>query len=822
MAENETGSKTHRVLTRWSWVILLLFYVTISITYQAFIFPFLPGGTERYHLETDCFIVEIRFPLVLTVANQPGGEVSQPASIWVWKNPNPNAAVCDPEAQIAISHDALDLVWLEEKQEVSASWLLPVSNLREEAKPHRTFVYLAPQENLPPRAGLTVLVNQIRVDQIRNSDGTNLAAIPVNLWSASASGWFRLANLLLGSQNLTLLASILTVVGGIYKLFNDEQERRKQQQKEFDIALTEFEQKASQKPEQAASEYLDLLARIRALGISPEQQQRLRRKFQDITRQFPQGHIWARGLRLRLAEDLEFLQQDSEKQSAETEQASRRSELISWLEDAQKETEFLSEAQFQSLTRLLIHHHAQSQDLSPLLQDTLQIFRALGIESQPFIIKRMNQAIEENAKDARRQIQNDRSTPTTAPLFPKEIFESIKKAWFDDGKAAGHYLLESLTKTQPELRKALFEWETNDPAPPNFILPPFGLWGNDPVYETPPEVLKLFGETNPRWKHPFGPRKAEDDPRLPLKAGKSDQRPVSGLFWDEHPLWTTVLSLEPCFITTTPGSGASAMLRMGRHIRRFWGRKPALSLGLSLSGKAEMSTLWHSAERALSEALRRDLVEDPYWLLNANAFTQEWVISFFEHVYGSIWRLSSRLQEAGLPEEETDLIVNALHAAAGRKAYQGAAQFPELISMLRQRLGEAARYRLRDDRFEVFIWAEVKDADFTSAWLDLLAESGLLQLGVAKIFSPAKNLPTHLRGALACHELSWTEENLTSMLYHRFKQTIQKGLLDEIKNDIPQLVRDARRSPAQLIELGNRKIQQLARPEKSKQGGQQP
>lgn len=821
MAENETGSKARHVLTRWWWAILLLFYVTISITYQAFVFPFLPGGTERYHLETDCFIVEIRFPLVLTVANQPGGEVSQPASFWVWKNPNPNAAVCDPEAQIAISHDALDLVWLEEKQEVSASWLLPVSNLREEAKPHQTFVYLAPQENLPSRAGLTVLVNQIRVDKIRNSDGTNLTAIPVNLWSASASGWFRLANLLLGSQNLTLLASILTVVGGIYKLFNDEQERRKQQQKEFDTALAEFEQRATQQPEQIANEYLDLLAKNKKSGISSPQQEQLKRKFKDFARQFPQGHIWARGLRLRLAEDLKFLQQDSEKQSAGTEQASRCSELIAWLEDAQKETEFLSDAQFQSLTRLLASEPDETKDPASLLQDALQVFRALGVESQPFIIKRINQAIEENAKNARRQIQNDRLTPT-APLFPKETLDSIKKSWFDDGKAAGHYLLESLTKTQPELRKALLKWEENDPAPPNRILPPFGLWGNDPVYETPSEVLKLFGETNPRWKHPFGPRKAEDDPRLPLKAGKSDLRPAGGLFWDEHPLWAAVLSLEPCFVTAQPGSGTSAMLRMGRHIRRFWGRKPALSLGLSLSGKAEMSTLWHNAERALSEALRRDLVEDPYWLLSANTFTQEWVISFFEHVYGSIWRLSSRLQEAGLPEEETDLIVNALHAAAGRKAYQGAGQFPELLSMLRQRLGEAARYRLRDDRFEVFVWAEVKDADFTSDWLNLLTESGLLQLGVAKIFSPAKTLPTHLRGALTSCELAWTEEQLTSMLHHRFKQTRQSALLDEMSRDIPQLVQEARRSPARLIELGNRKIQQLTRIEKSKQGGQQP
>lgn len=55
---------------------------------------------------------------------------------------------------------------------------------------------------------------------------------------------------------------------------------------------------------QAASEYLDLLARIRAWGLPLEQQERLRRKFRDVTRQFPQGHIWARGLRAQRAADL--------------------------------------------------------------------------------------------------------------------------------------------------------------------------------------------------------------------------------------------------------------------------------------------------------------------------------------------------------------------------------------------------------------------------------------------------------------------------------------------------------------------------------------
>lgn len=758
--------------------------------------------------------MEIRFPRVLTVANQPGGEVSQPASFWVWRNPNAGATTCDPQARLAITHDTLDLVWLEEEQEVSSSWRLPVNNRREEASPHQVFVYLAPQENLPSSAELIVMVNDTIVDQIEKSNRTNLKAIPVNLWSAWASGWFRFFNLLLGSQNLTLLAGIISIVGGIYKLFQDEQERRKQQQKEFDAAVVEFEQKASQKPEQAASEYLDLLARIRDWGLPPEQQERLRRKFRDVTRQFPQGHIWARGLRAQLAAELnEAMEGEVEapvkKKPAWMKLAKPQNGEAppSWPETAQKETEFLSEAQLQSLKRLLTVP-AETEDLAALLRDGLQVFRALGEESKTFIARRILGVIEAQAKEARRKIQVELLTPAT-PLFSREILDVVKREWFEQGKAAGHYLLEQIAREQKDLRKALLEWEEADPSRPNQIRPPFGLWGNAPVYETPPEVLQLLGESHPRWKHPFGPRKAEDDPRLPLLTGKDDLRPIGGLFWEEHPLWASILSLEPCFVTASPGSGVSAMLRMGQHIRRFWGRKPALSLGLSLSGKPEMPTLWHHTERALSASVRRDLVEDPYWLLGAESFVQEWVASFFEHVYSNIWRLTSRLQEAGLPEEETDLIIALLHATE-RKAYHGPMQFPDLIGILRERLGEAARYRLRDDRFEVFLWVEIKDAEFTPAWLDLLRESGLLQLGIAKVFSPAKILPTSLHGTLAKYELTWTEEQLTAMLRHRCKQTGQNALLDEIRENIPQLIKSAHRSPARLIEWGNREIQALA------------
>lgn len=837
MAEKETGTNLGRRVARLWWVLPIV-YLLISIVYQAFFFPFLPGGTKRYHFETDCFILDIRFPLVLTVANQPGGEVSQPASFWVWKNPNTSSLTCSPEARIAISHDSLDLVWLEEKQEVPASWLLAAGNSREEAAPRRVFAYLAPQENLPSQAYLSVLV-----------DGKESGQVEATLWSAAKSGWFRLANLLLGSQNLALVTGAITLLTALYKFFQDAQARRQQQQKDFESAVTEFENRAQQNPEQIAKEYLALLAKTSGLEASPQQREWLIQKFQDFNRQYSQGNIWARSLRLQLAERLNNLRNQENQVTAyppshpaplPMEEGRKRWELWrfrpknpflrpfpspfgrgqgkgrqlqnenveNWLEDTQQKTKFLSQEQYHAVLQLQKAHSGSIEELHTLLINGLRVLRALGVESGPHVIAQVRKGLEETAKELRRAAQNERLTPTM-PSFSPEIKRALKEEWFEQGKASGHYLLELLSKEQPEIRKTLLEWEER-PAPPNPIKPPFGLWGGDPVYETRPEVLELFGHPNPRWKHPFGPLKAEDDPRLPLKPGKTDERPIGGLFWEEHSLWNTVISLEPCYITAPRGSGSSAMQLMGRHLRRFWGRYPSLSLGFSLNGKPDIDTLWHNVERALSESLRRDLVEDPYWLLSGPPFLQEWVISFFEHVYGNIWKLSSRLQEAGLPQEETDLVIGALHAAAGRNVYQGRKQLPELILMLRQRLGEAARYRLRDNRFEVFLWVEIKDADFTGEWLDRMAESGLLQVGLYKIFAPAKNPRPTLLSNVA-HELKWDNEELGKMLDHRFKQTKQTLLLETLNLNIPKLIQESRHSPARLIESGNRNIQNAAK-----------
>jgi hypothetical protein len=810
MADNPRGATLGRRLAHWWWV-LPLAYLVISIVYQAFFFPFLPGGTERYHLETDCYIVEIRFPLVLTVANQPGGEVSQPASFWVWKNTNQTTAVCDSEARIAITHDTLDLVWLEEKQEVPASRLLPVSNRREEAMPHRAFVYLAPQENLPPKAELSVLVNQTQVDKIQGLDGSNLTAIPVRLWSAGKSGWFRLANLLLGSQNLAVVTGAITLLTALYKFFQDAQMRRAQQQKDFETALQSFDRLLQTKPERIAEEYFALHEKTQDWNLPQEQREQLERKFKTHAQGLSQGRIWAHSLRE------EIIRRIKEK---------RTDEHKLWLAKVQTITSFPKSEEYEALLAFW-----ESADKTPsntefpmLLKNGLSVFRALGMESADWVVERVYESIHQHRKASTGT--EDGNPPTTEPntnASNAKILEGLKTEWFSAGKAAGHYLLEKLAQHEQSkleeqkipgkikisgIRSAIQKWEGDTPIPPNQIEPPFGLWGRDPVYETSPRVLELWGGASPRWRHPFGPLKAEDDPRLPLKAGEKDKRPVGGLFWDEHPLWKQVSGDESCLITAPAGRGGSAMMLMGRHIRRLWGRAPGLSLGLTLSGKPDAALLWQQAERALSETLRRDLVEDPYWLLSAPPFVREWVVSFFQKEYEQVSRLSRRLQEAGLPKEDSDVVISVLHMAIGRNAYRGAGQFPELLLMLRQVLGEAARYRLRSGKFDIFYWIELPDPRYAAGWLETLQETGLPNLGAQKIFCRSSLASQGWNEMYRPFELTWSEEDLGNMLNHRLKQCNQTEIKDSLK--IEHLVKEAKGSPSQLIALGNEAVQKLA------------
>lgn len=795
MAENPKKTSLAGITHLPFWVYLVLLYVVVSVSYQAVIFPNLPDGTERYSFSSDCFNLAVRFPRVLTAATQLGGEVSQPATLWLWKNPSPpDPGKCErEEAQVSINN-ALDLIWFDETGKEAASGLLLKAGETQENAPHyRVFVYLAPQNDIPKTATLQVTV-----------DGTDVGTIPVQNWSKGTSSLFRFWNIIFGSPNLTFLTAIVAVVSLLYKMLQDSQAHRQQQQKDFEAALQRFEAISRTNPERIAEEYFALYDKTRDWNSPAEQREHLKRKFDEYRQEFSQGRIWAHSLRK------EIVRRVKEKDKIADNQI--------WLEKIQSITGFPNQGEYESLLHFWQNQDKTTERLQILLQQGLSVFRALGMESADWVVEWVYEFIRQVRQAAAGENGRLSTTEPNTNAINAKILAYLQAEWFKSGKAAGHYLLEKLAKYEqshreqqnaPDKLKKLFirpeiqKWEGDTPIPPNQIEAPFGLWGRDPVYETNPAVLNLWGGVSPRWQHPFGPLKAEDDPRLPLKAGENDKRPVAGLFWNEHPLWQHICGDKSCLVTARPGSGASAMILMGRHTRRLWGRTPGLSLGLNLSGKPDSGFLWQQAERALSESLRRDLVEDPYWLLNAPGFVREWVVSFFQKQYGEVARLSSRLREAGLPQEDSDVVISVLHMAIGRNAYQGPGQFSELLTMLRQVLGEAARYRLRGGKFDIFFWLELPEPRYAAGWLQVLQETGLLNLGVQKIFCPAHIASKEWNETYRSVELTWSKEDLQKMVDHRLKQCNQEI---ESALDIETLTKEADGSPSRLIALGNEAV----------------
>ena len=115
----------------------------------------------------------------------------------------------------------------------------------------------------------------------------------------------------------------------------------------------------------------------------------------------------------------------------------------------------------------------------------------------------------------------------------EDRINSFKTTWYDEGKAAGRYLLRQIQNDQ--LQDKIKAWEYHQPSPPVLVSPAYKIW---------PQKIRF--QTNRSFDidshiHPFGPLKAEDDPRLPLFDGQGKSLAM-GMFYSGHPLWNKSIS----------------------------------------------------------------------------------------------------------------------------------------------------------------------------------------------------------------------------------------------------------------------------------------
>ncbi len=370
--------------------------------------------------------------------------------------------------------------------------------------------------------------------------------------------------------------------------------------------------------------------------------------------------------------------------------------------------------------------------------------------------------------------------------------EALQEQWYRGGGAAGRYLVHKLAGRDDSVREWLERWKKAgiDPG----LHPPAGLCR---LWQREPSELEDK-------QTPFGPVKAEDDPRL-----------QSGLFYRGHPAWHEVTARRHSLLLVPPGGGRSALILKGREYRSLRGAGgPALSLHLSLQFPLPADEAWCSLWRdALAKSLACALSADPFWLLAAPTRAQRAIGSLLLGWAGDWHRLGESLESRGLDVGEGDgrLLMELLARFRPRppcvwENVEGAAH------SARRAVGQA----YGSGSVPIFVWVDVYGeqhhahefvrrlwhAPSPRAWgyLKIFAEAG----EAAEVWMEENGLESVT--------VEWSDEALLKLLEHRLENFagVDSGAMSVEEQETYRkfkraLVQAAQGSPSRLIREGNRR-----------------
>lgn len=747
-----------------SLVPILLIYFLVSVLYQASSFWLdntLYSKVEK--ISNRCFELRLRLPNQIPLSSPNGDNNGKPITVWGWKTSNPYCP--DQELTVNLS-DQGDLIFTDSgKTETASSFLVKLGGNEANAARYTAFVFspLARDE-----------INFVEITaNVFGKNNLSPVTYPRSVQSPKTYSVFRVLEICLGTTMFSVVAFVFSAI----KYAIDQREKVKEENKSFESKLAEL---TMQKTELAS-----VVNRLYENAERLHRTNELMDKFERIKKDLEHGSIWSLSIRKEIAFKLGM------------------TDFETYLQKISENLKYPFQAEVNELIAFsnLIGGDTKKQDqfAQRELGISLRVFQLLGFNSKEVVINYLN-----GQKD---KIQ-------TADWLHD---------WYDKvGGATGRYLLRQIDA--PDLQRKLNDdWERNNPSPPNRITPPYGLWSQKMRFVASGGKAKDLPE--PRdWRHPFGPIKAEDDPRLPRGESKTDDRPVKALFWENKPTWDKVSSAEPACFYMSPGMGMSALILMGRHERRFWGTKPSLSLYIPLHGKPEKEIFNNSFEKAFGESVLLSAVEDPFWLLDAPEGIQEKVGAFLLLWAGNdLNRLLRTLASTGLPENEQLLVADMLYKASQAQPYRSSS-LKDLIHIVVTQMGRTAFIRTLDvEPFKMYIWTELKDDIHVHEWLDLFAAEGLAGIGVLKIFihkiiieGDKKNQQKVTEENLSAKKIGvdvliineWTEKELTDLLEYRMGKVWSKegktNLLEGIMTR--DLVEEAKGSPQRLIQLGNEKL----------------
>ena len=409
------------------------------------------------------------------------------------------------------------------------------------------------------------------------------------------------------------------------------------------------------------------------------------------------------------------------------------------------------------------------------LYDVLEGFRAVGLEAAEPVVDWLEQV---------------RPDP-----------EAARYVLFRHGGAGGRYLLRRWGERDEQVRQRLREWEVEALPLPYDRGRTAALWakerGESSIIQQ--GVQRLGLDFNP-----FGPEKAEQDPRLP------------DLFYRLSPVWEEVTAPQPSILIAPPTCGRSALMWMIRYESGLIGSavEGVFPVFVPLFSCASPQELGQTLQAAISAALGQALARDPYGLLGLAEAEQRGLSDLLLSSAGGLAPLLRQLQVAGLPPEDPDgqLLQEALTVAArSRETWGGEVSWD---------IPRFQPYGMK----HTFLLVDVacSDEGVTNMVLESLLERWLPSLAprhlVPKVFVPAAPGDCPITPV----PIVWSDSALSGLLRHRLQraglmlptgQPALEGWVEGMAEPGKVLVERAKGSPACLIRLGNRLIRRIAQPQ---------
>ena len=722
--------------------------------------------TARYTVGDSCeLLVEYPAQVPLTSSDEAGYPLT--VRMFYTADPpagsSPSAITCAPDLKPA-SH-AVELGPLGQGLEFTdgegkttrAVIPLTLALTESAAKPAQIYVRRAPSANLYP-VSLEVRVEAVDGRGAGTFLETNLKSQPapvIQPESERSSRWQHFLNTLFNPGPLQWMFTALAGLVGVWEVYRNlqrqQEERRDKEAERLKAQRERIDTLRDIAPsERAFRTYMSLKTELQANG--------------DVLRELRNGFRpeWLHHLRQQLGRCLRARQFDEAQQQIED---------LAW-----EWRQATNEKTFLAIQPLIEHLQKPTPPASQeALSDILGGFRAVGLE------------VAEPVVDWLELVRPDP--------------DSLQHVLFRHGGAGGRYLLLRWGERDYQIKQWMREWELGARRMPHDKGRIAALWAEERGESLIVQqgVQRLGLDFNP-----FGPEKAEQDPRLP------------DLFYRLSPVWEEVTAPQPSILIAPPTSGRSALIWMIRHESGLTGSsvENVFPVFVPLFSCASVQELGQTLRAAIAAALCRALARDPYGLLGLVEAEQRSLSELLLSSAGGLAPLLRQLQAAGLSPDDPDgqLLQEALTVVArSRETWGGEMNWD---------IPRFHPYGLE----HTFLLVDISssDKDVTGMVLESLLDRWLPSLAprhvVPKVFLSAELSDCPITPV----PITWDERSLSRLLRHRLQRAgltvpagrpALEGWVEKLAWPEQVLVEGAKGSPASLIRLGNRLIRRIAQPQ---------